>query len=285
MKSVFPYPGGKSQYANWIIDEFPDHDCYVEVFGGGAGVLVNKEPSHIEVYNDIDGDLVHFFETLRDRTDELVKWLQRTPYSRELHERYATEYYNGHREDDDVTRAGKFFYLRYTQWGGHIANKDIYKITRSPKVGSSEASKYERKVDLLDGFADRFRGVNIEQMDWRELVDKYDREETLFYLDPPYVDVGDDYYTHEGEFNHSEFVETLRSLDGKWIVSYTDLPPGLENYHVLTRNQRVGLKHQEDGECQQTNTERLVMNFDPVEEPDFAGPDQSNLDSFAGADD
>jgi len=280
MKSVFPYPGGKSQYANWIIDEFPDHGCFVEVFGGSAGVMVNKPPSHVDVYNDIDGDLVHFFEVLRDRTDELVTWLERTPYSRELHERYATEFYNGDRDEDDVTRAGKFFYLRYTQWGGHIAKKDIYKISRSPEVGSSEATKFERKIDRLDEFAERFRGVNIEHLDYRELVEKYDRDTTLFYFDPPYVDVGDDYYNHEGEFDHSAFVETLHGLDGNWIVSYTDLPPGLDEYSVVTREQRVGLKHYEDGEKQDTNTERLIMNFNPNEVTPFAGADQSNLEAF-----
>lgn len=67
VRAVFPFPGGKSRLATWILDLVPEHECFVTVFGGAAGVLVNKDPdeSAVEVYNDADGDLVHFFETLR----------------------------------------------------------------------------------------------------------------------------------------------------------------------------------------------------------------------------
>jgi len=61
--TVFPYPGGKSQLASWILDWVTEQTCFVEVFGGAAGILVNKDPdmSSVEVYNNRDGDLVHFF--------------------------------------------------------------------------------------------------------------------------------------------------------------------------------------------------------------------------------
>lgn len=118
--ATFPFPGGKSRFASWILDHVPDHDCFVEVFGGAAGVLVNKDPdaSAVEVYNDADGDLVHFFEVLREQPDELVEWLEAVPYSRHLHNQWATHYFGGYRPVDDVMRAGRFFYLRYAQWGG-----------------------------------------------------------------------------------------------------------------------------------------------------------------------
>nr|WP_284010312.1 DNA adenine methylase [Halomicroarcula sp. YJ-61-S] len=82
--AVFPFPGGKSRLASWILQEVPEHECFVEVFGGAAGVLVNKdtERSTVEVYNDLDEDLVHFFEVLREQPDELVEWLSAVPYSR-----------------------------------------------------------------------------------------------------------------------------------------------------------------------------------------------------------
>lgn len=94
--AVFPYPGGKSRFASWILDQTPEHTCFVEVFGGAAGVLANKDPdtSDVEEYNDRDGDLVQFFEVLRDRSEELVAWLDRTPYSRELHDEWAHKFFN-----------------------------------------------------------------------------------------------------------------------------------------------------------------------------------------------
>ncbi|WP_066415436.1 DNA adenine methylase [Halorubrum aethiopicum] len=118
--AVFPYPGGKSRFASWILEQVPEHVCFVEVFGGAAGVLANKDPdtSDVEVYNDRDGDLVQFFEVLRDRSEELIEWLDRTPYSRELHDEWAHKFFHGYRPSDPIERAGQFFYLRYTQWGG-----------------------------------------------------------------------------------------------------------------------------------------------------------------------
>ena len=72
--AVFPYPGGKSRFASWILDQVPEHTCFVEVFEGAAGVLKNKDPdtSMVEVCNDRDGDFVWFFEVLRDRSEGLV---------------------------------------------------------------------------------------------------------------------------------------------------------------------------------------------------------------------
>lgn len=109
--ATFPSPGGKSRYASWLLD----HQCFAEVFGGAARVLANKDPdsSSVEVYNDADGDLVHFFEVLRDKPDELVDWLDQMPYSRHLYDQWATHYYGGYRPVDDIKRAGRFYFLRY----------------------------------------------------------------------------------------------------------------------------------------------------------------------------
>lgn len=74
-ETVFRYPDGKSRFASWILEFVPEHHTFVEVFGGAAGVLVNKYPdsSKVEIYNDKDGDLVHFFEVLHENTEELVE--------------------------------------------------------------------------------------------------------------------------------------------------------------------------------------------------------------------
>lgn len=84
VRAVFPFPGGKSKLASWILE----HECFVELFGGATGVLVNKNPdvSDVEVYNDLDGDLVQFFRVLRKRPVELREWLERVPYSREIYD-------------------------------------------------------------------------------------------------------------------------------------------------------------------------------------------------------
>lgn len=102
MLTAFIYPGGKAKISSWVISFFPGHKIYVESFGGAAGVLLNKEPSPLEVYNDLNSNLVTFFRVLRDKEKaaELIRRLRLTPYARE-------EYYSFYPmpEGDDIERA------------------------------------------------------------------------------------------------------------------------------------------------------------------------------------
>lgn len=76
------YHGGKFRIAQWIINQFPEHLCYVEPFGGGGSVLLRKSPAKIEVYNDLNGGVVNFFRVLRERPADLIAAIELTPYSR-----------------------------------------------------------------------------------------------------------------------------------------------------------------------------------------------------------
>ncbi|WP_423745113.1 DNA adenine methylase (plasmid) [Haladaptatus sp. SPP-AMP-3] len=171
VEAVFPYPGGKSRLATWILDYVPEHTCFVEVFGGAAGVLVNKDPnvSTVEVYNDRDGDLVHFFEVLRDRADELVEWLETVPYSRAVHSKWADAFYGGYRPGDEIVRAGQFFYLRYSRWGGAYDSSSGFGTSKV----SSRAKSYANKIERLEKFGARFDDVVLENLDWQEVFEKY----------------------------------------------------------------------------------------------------------------
>ncbi len=186
--AVFPFPGGKSRLASWILEYVPEHTCFVGVFGGAAGVLVNEDPeaSSGEVYNDRDGDLVQFFEVLRERPDELVEWLETVPYSRAVHSEWVEAFYNGYRPSDSVERAGQFFYLRYAQWGGKYASNSGFVTSKV----NNQAQGYANKIDRLEEFAARFDDVVLENLEWSEVFEKYDGPETVFYCGPPYVGRG-----------------------------------------------------------------------------------------------
>lgn len=274
-ESVFPYPGGKTYLANWIIEQFPEHECYVEVFGGSASILVNKPQSRVEVFNDLNGDIVQFFDVLRERHEELQEWLETVPYSRELYSRWGTSFYDGERPDDPVERAGRFFFLRYTIFSGtydHLAG------FRSSPV-NDEAGRFVRAGERLSEFATRLRTVQIEHKEYSNLLDQFDSPETLFYCDPPYVQQGNSIYLTDHQFDQKRFVDSLHDLAGKWIVSYTDLPPGLDEYHVIERNAT------QEGSNPKTRKktsriERLVMNFSPDGEPIMSELGQCGLDQF-----
>jgi len=266
---AFPYPGSKGRLAGWVIDHIPDHQCYVEPFGGSAAVLLQKPKSSVEILNDCDGDIVHFYKVIRDREGELVEWLKQTPFSRDLHRKYSHQYYAGYRPDDDLERAGRWFYLRNTQFAQKYTCFSGFRLCQ-PR---NHASVYQNRTDRLHAVADRLRHVQVANRDYADLVDRTDAEDTFFYFDPPYVDVGDDIYSHEGAFDHVRFVNILEETEANWIVSYTDLPSSLkDDYYVVEQSAR-GTMRAGQGGWEQENTERLVMNFDPSREPSFV--DQS----------
>ena len=254
--AVFPFPGRKSRLASWILEHIPEYTCFVEVFGGAAGVLVNKNPdaSTVEVYNDRDGDLVQFFEVLRERSDELVEWLEAVPYSREIHSEWSDAFYNGYRPSDPVERAGQFFYLRYTQWGGKYESNSGFATGKK----RNNATSYANKIGRLQEFAARFDDVVLENLDWSEVFEKYDGEETVFYCDPPYV--GKEEYYPVSEIDHAEFVSALGELEGQWVVSYADLPGGLDDYQVVGRGEKNFMGNGKTGSAKRTR-EHLVMNM------------------------
>jgi DNA adenine methylase len=233
--SAFPYPGGKTSFVDEIVRQFPKHRRYVEPFGGSAAVLLNKPPSYIEVFNDLNSDIVHFFEVVRERKEELQEWLRRTPYSRELHEQWARAFYQGERPDDDLERAGRWYYLRYTQYGGKLDRFSGFKTS----IKRNEARSLRGATEHLDDVVTRFREVILENQDYREVLDRYDRPDTLFYLDPPYVETTYNYYG-TGEFDHQQLAGVLAELAGYWICSYGDLPPSLKAQIIGNRRDGGG---------------------------------------------
>ena len=236
-KSIFPYPGGKSKYADFIIKILPEHTAYIEPFGGAAGVLFNKPPSKVEVYNDIDSDIVHFFRVLRKQPDELVEWLEKVPYSRELHEEWRDDFYHkNYRPDDDIERAGRFFFLRYAQFSGRYDRPVGMHSSTATNGGTSVPQKYTNKRNALNEFSERLDNVMIENAEYKEVVERYDNEDSVFYFDPPYYESNDTYYRHKeytDEFSHEEFSNVINNINGYWIVSYNEIPPSFEKIDYI----------------------------------------------------
>lgn len=279
--AAFPYPGSKSQLARWIISHIPRHHTYAEPFGGSAAVLLTKPPSDNEVFNDLDGDIVHFFVTLRDRGDELTEWLEATPYSRELHERYGKAFYAGERPDDDVERAGRWFYLRNTQFAQKYDGYSGFSLNGQ----GNNAVQYGNRVADLRAIRERLRNVQIEQLDYQDLCERLDDADAAFYFDPPYLDA-DPLYTGHDEFDHEGFASFLGDLDAKWVVSYRALPDGLQDPEYFVSEQDVrGTMRCGQGDWEQTNTERLVTNFDPDGTAQVSEANQRSALDFVGGGD
>lgn len=175
------YFGSKWRMAPWIIEHFPEHVCYVEPFGGSSSVLLRKEASKLEVYNDMDSELVTFFKVLRDRGDELQEVLELTPYSIE-------EYYESFEPaDDDLEKARRFMVRMWMGYAAVSGRRTGWK-RQSRQWGSSRCTVFEywnKARDLVNAI-ERFRNVQIENRCALQVIKSYDELETLFYLDPPY---------------------------------------------------------------------------------------------------
>lgn len=271
--SIFPYIGGKTNIARWIVDQLPEHDVYVEPFGGSAAVLLNKPRSNIEVYNDVDGDVVQFFEVARNRTGELVEWMRRVPFSEQLHNEWGEAFYRGERPDDPVERAGRFLFLRYSQFAGKYHSHSGFKRdTLRARVGESRS--WQDAPEKLEEAVERLQGVSIQRNDFRDVIERYDGPETVFYCDPPYLDK-EDLYPAAGDFSHAALADALTGIEGYALVSYTDEPADLyDGWNVETKESFHNAGARDENNTKEVR-ERLLVNFDPATVPRFESADHS----------
>lgn len=214
-RPVLNYFGGKYFLANWIISHFPDHKIYVEPFGGGGSVLIKKAAAKIDVYNDLDEEIVNVFTVLRHYGDMLKEQLELTPYSR-------SEYAKAREiTRDPIERARRTIIRSFMGIGDSIHNKSGF---RNSKTSNCSPSKTFRSyVDELNDLVERMRSIIIEGLDYRLILDKYDTEQTLFYLDPPYPHItrsAKHSYRHEfTSKDHEEFITNVKKLNGHVIIS------------------------------------------------------------------
>lgn len=215
-----PYIGGKENHADWIISHFPTNYpkmTYVEVFGGMASVLLEKKPSKIEIYNDINRDLTNLFLVVKENPDEFLQRLSNLPYSEHVYTQFLREYYNGHHHTlDCIEQAARYFYLQYNSFSGRFGGSFSISLARNA------ATAYSRRLNTIPSIAERIKNVQIMNKDWRWVLDRwYDRENTLFYCDPPYFATEEYYYNNSfcGE-DHKELAEKLKKIKGTVFLSY-----------------------------------------------------------------
>ena len=260
----------------------PATNVWVEVFCGSAAVTMAKERSKVEVINDCDGDIVNFFRVLRNtvQTRQLMQLLAFTPYSR----REYADLVALPPPADPVQRAWRFWAIARMCYGGYrpanhgsnFASRTRGRWRRS--LGSrngmgGDAATLHNKIDELDRFTERLRGVYIEDKDFTYILDVWDSPKTLFYLDPPYF--GTEGYYDNGMFpkhRHYELADCLARIKGKAVVSYYPHPKVDELYpadrwrrvsHRMRKNQQkahVGVEAKYE-------TELLLCNFDVARAP------------------
>jgi DNA adenine methylase len=220
----FGWYGGKYNHLGWLLGLLPACHHYCEPFGGSAAVLLNREPSPLETYNDIDGEVVNFFKVLRDDGEALVEALRLTPFSREEFFRAVSE---PDGEISSIERARRFFVrarqvrtgLAQTASLGRWAN--CRNTSRSGMAGA--VSRWWNSVEGLADIAQRLLRVQMENRAATEVIELYDDNDTLFYCDPPYPhECRQDSKAYGYEMSDEEHVglaELLGAIKGKAAVS------------------------------------------------------------------
>lgn len=222
LRPPIPYFGGKQLMAGKLLPLFPEHRTYVEVFGGAASLLFAKKPSPVEVYNDLDSDLVNFMRVLRDRDGMFPDFYNRaclSPYSRK-----EWLFCRDHLNDDPnpVERARRFFVLARFSFSGLVGNSFGIDITGSKRGMVQKASAYQGVLGILPRLSERLMSVLIENRDFRDIIRLYDTEQSFFYFDPPYLPETrrSGAYKHEmTEQDHRELVDILKTIRGKVMLS------------------------------------------------------------------
>lgn len=227
MNPPIKWYGGKTNIAKWIcgiIDRYK-HTSYIEPFGGSGAVLFAKEPSPLEVYNDIYGDVVNMYRIIRDEKTfhEFKRFVALTPYSREMCMEASTM--RGLTKSD-AERAAMFFVAARQCFGGLRAGSSGWSCCVELK-SSKQASAYINTVDRLDDIHRRLAAVQIENRDAVDCIRRYAFDNTngcsLIYADPPYVfstRVSINVYQYEfTDYQHIKLIDTLLSVPGHKILS------------------------------------------------------------------
>lgn len=219
------YHGAKWRLASWIIQHFPRHRIYVEPYGGGASVLLRKRRVYREVYNDLNDEVVAFFQVLRDpgMAAELERRVRLTPFSRLEFENAYTP------TGDPLEKARRLVVRSFMGFGSAASNsEDPTCFRHSSGQGTSPGDVWAHWADHVRSFTSRLQGVVIEHLDALEAINDHDGADTLFYADPPYPlgtrtfkrgATGGCYAFEMTDDDHRALATALRDVTGFVVVS------------------------------------------------------------------
>ena len=253
--------GGKHYLCHRIISFFPPHHTYIEPFGGGASVLLNKDPSQVEVYNDLDCRITRFFRVLRDHGEELRRRLTLTPYS-------EVEFIDSEQEATDDLEQARRDFVRWRLSLGGRGDSFSFTLHRVRRGMADVVSGYLSMIDeQLPLITERLRRVEILLRPAIDVIRAWDNVDALFYCDPPYVhqtrhESSRDVYNCEmSEEDHKELADVLHSCLGKVVLSgypsplYDTLYGSWRKVHFDIANHAAG------GRSKARKTEVLWMNW------------------------
>jgi len=220
-RALLRYFGGKWAIAPWVLSHFPPHRLYVEPFGGAASVLLRKPRSRIEIYNDLDQEIVSLFQIVQDPAtcQALIRRLRRTPYSRRIFEQaFQPSPHPIIRAQRAITRAYQSFH--------HEAlfnpKKTTFADAKHRTATHCKAREWASYPRTLATVSRRLQGVILECRPAQQVIRAQDTPDTLFFIDPPYLPTTrtKSGYRHEmTETEHITLLAQLREVKGMVVLA------------------------------------------------------------------
>lgn len=280
---MFPYIGGKHKHVGWLDEIFPrNFKTFVEVFGGAGWVSVKShkiEQASTRIYNDYNPWIANIYWCFRSNLPELKSKLKSYPKSnRELYQQFQQDIFGGNLTVNipDVELAAKYLYLQTQLFSGVTLGIDSPVYFQDVASGGKYGSKYDALLNKLSNekYVERLTAITqVENLDCIELIKKWDSSDTFFYVDPPYFNKEFLYVKEFPREKHLELADTLKSVKGRWCLSYYDFPELREWYpedgywwhrqSVFRWSSTSGHREQSDRK-NRNGTEIAIMNYDPV---------------------
>ena len=256
--------GGKSRLASQIMARIPEHTAYVEPFTGGGQVFFHKEPSKIEVLNDLDGELVNFYRVCQSHHEELIRYMHFMLLSREWFGRLQKTPPGAL---TDIQRAARYLYLQKVAFGGRVRSQSYGFFVTSPNRFTPI-----KIPKLIEDSHARLARAQIECGPYEEVLTRYDRPTTFFYLDPPYYGVK--LYRHNLEREEFPILrDRLKRLTGRFLMSLNDTPEVRDIFSGF-RMETVEIMYSIQSSGMRRHQELLIANYSMIPSDRAATPSQ-----------
>ncbi len=210
-KPVIGWPGGKGKLLKHILPHIPAHTTYCEPFFGGGAVFFAHNPSHHEVINDINGELVAFMRNAKLHLEALLEELDLVLLSRQ-----EVDDYRAQPGLTELQKAARWFITNKLCFGGTMTG---FRVTRTNPMPSRQ-----KTLIAIRSLSRRLDRTCIEHVSWEKCVDLYDHPETFFFFDPPYFQDGGKAYAGWSEHELQRFCERVKKINGAWMVTFQDCP-------------------------------------------------------------
>ena len=279
---MLSYIGGKSKIGKWIVPFYDkDMETYVETFGGMFWCFFNMDLSQFPnlkkvVYNDFNPLNYNLFKCIQNPT-ELLKAINSidcqkfgveiTPsIYKEQFIRFQTEIFNEgfSVELGDYDVAAKYVYILTQVFSGSKPETSSF-IDLKGKYKSKYLTFRDKllKPDWIEHF---LKITHVENMDFAEVIEKYDSPNTYFYVDPPYWKTENYYSNHDFDRqDHERLSNSLISMEGKFSLSYYDFPLLSEWFpkdtYTWEKKEFAKAAAAKKGKTQTMGEELLIMNY------------------------